>query len=142
MMMKTPAILMIWISLGFLTGCATGSKDTVLPQEGPTMKEVYDNHFNGEGENKMARGRETVITEGIEKSRLRDGGLNDQSHYSRTVNNEIQLIFPRLKNKTLVMYVFPHLAGKDRHPVPGYSTAIPFYKTVEYALPGEPMEGY
>ncbi len=138
-MMNKTAILTIWISLGLLAGCATGSKDTVLPQDGPTMKEVYDNHFNGEGENRAENGRETVITPAIEKSRLRD---SDQSRYSRTVNNEIQTIFPRLKNKTLVMYVFPHLSGKDRHPVPGYSTAIPFYKTVEYALPGEQMEGY
>jgi len=138
LMMKT--ILTI-ILINLITGCATGSKDTVLPQDGPTMKEVYDNHFKGQGPDKTAKGRQTVITPGIEKSRLRDV-QRDLPSYTRTAANEIREIFPRLKNKTLIMYVFPHLSGKDRHPVPGYSTAIPFYKTVEYALPGEQMEGY
>ena len=35
------------------------------------------------------------------------------------------------------MYVFPHLAGETRAPVPGYTTAFPMYEQVEYALPGE-----
>jgi hypothetical protein len=33
------------VSISLLSGCATGSKDTILPQTGPTMKEVYDAHF-------------------------------------------------------------------------------------------------
>jgi conjugative transfer region lipoprotein (TIGR03751 family) len=35
------------------------------------------------------------------------------------------------------MYVFPHLAGTERTPVPGYATTFPLYEGVEYALPGE-----
>jgi hypothetical protein len=35
------------------------------------------------------------------------------------------------------MYIFPHLSGSERTPVPGYVTTFPFYETVEYALPGE-----
>jgi hypothetical protein len=30
-----------------MTGCATGDKDRILPQAGPTMKEVYQRHFSG-----------------------------------------------------------------------------------------------
>ena len=45
--------------------------------------------------------------------------------------------FPRLPNPSLVMYVFPHLAGAERTPVPGYATTFPLYERVEYALPGE-----
>ena len=35
------------------------------------------------------------------------------------------------------MYVFPHLSGDERTPVPGYVTTFSFYEKVEYALPGE-----
>lgn len=35
------------------------------------------------------------------------------------------------------MCVFPHLAGEESVPVPGYATAFPMYERTEYALPGE-----
>ena len=33
--------------------------------------------------------------------------------------------------------MLPHLATGERVPVPGYTTAVPLYERVEYALPGE-----
>lgn len=39
------------------------------------------------------------------------------------------------------MYVFPHLATDSGYPVPGYSTVLPMYDPMEYALPGE-AEGW
>ena len=50
---------------------------------------------------------------------------------------ELDLHFSRLPNPTLVMYVFPHLAGPSRVPVPGYATTFPMFERPEYALPGE-----
>ena len=44
---------------------------------------------------------------------------------SPTAQNEIYRQFHRLPNPDLVMYVFPHLAGTDPVPVPGYSTVFP-----------------
>src|SRR3546814_11177602 len=43
-----------------------------------------------------------------------------QARYTRTAQNEIYRQFHRLPNPDLVMYVFPHLAGTDPVPVPGY----------------------
>lgn len=60
----------------------------------------------------------------------------DLKGYTRNVNNELLLHFPRLPNPTIVLYVFPHLSLEGT-PVPGYSTIFPMYETVEYALPGE-----
>jgi conjugative transfer region lipoprotein (TIGR03751 family) len=57
--------------------------------------------------------------------------------YTRDAANEKDAIFPRLPNPTLVMHVFPHLAGEDSVPVPGYATAFPMYERTKYALPGE-----
>lgn len=59
-----------------------------------------------------------------------------QARYTRTAQNEIHRQFHRLPNPDLVMYVFPHLAGTDPVPVPGYSTVFPLYQRVQYAMPG------
>ena len=139
----------ILISL-LLSGCATGSKDSILPQDGPTMKQVYEGHFNGERlnqnkaedtENKVSNNN-GVSTQSKKLISHRHDNETDLSGYTRTAHNEIQQIFPRLRNKTLTLYIFPHLSKGERHPVPGYSTAFTLYKQVEYALPGELAEGY
>ena len=66
----------------------------------------------------------------------------EQMRYTRTAANEVYRQFPRLPNPDLVMYVFPHLAGTDPVPVPGYSTVFPLYQRVQYAMPGERTEAY
>ena len=68
---------------------------------------------------------------------LPQAGIEHYRGFVREAANEIDVMFPRLPNPTLVMYVFPHLSGDERTPVPGYVTTFPFYQTVEYALPGE-----
>ena len=139
----------ILISL-LLSGCATGGKDSILPQDGPTMKQVYEGHFNGkrvdQNKDKDAEARVSTSNDISKKSSQFIDHRHDNetvlSGYTRAVHNEIQQIFPRLRNKTLVMYIFPHLSKGERHPVPGYSTAFTLYKQIEYALPGELAEGY
>lgn len=108
-------------------GCA--GKDELLPQDGPTMREVYDGHFR--------RGGQPSAGAGEFGRWLARPGLEG---YTREAATEIERQFPRLPNPDLVMYVFPHLSDNG-YPVPGYSTVIPMYETVEYALPGE-KEGW
>jgi len=120
--------ILAWISLA--AGCA-GSKDTVLPQDGPSMQSIYDAHFQRMGAADVGSFRETIL------NRPLNDGAEDLAGYSRDAYNELDTIFPRLPNPTLVLYVFPHLAGEDRVPVPGYATTFPLYERVEYALPGE-----
>ena len=61
----------------------------------------------------------------------------DARAYARTAANELELLFPRLPNPDVYIYVPAHLATELRIPVPGYTTAVPLYDRVEYALPGE-----
>ena len=61
----------------------------------------------------------------------------EEPSYARTAANELELLFPRLPNPDVYIYVLPHLATDARVPVPGYTTAVPLYERVEYALPGE-----
>ncbi len=113
-----------------LAGCAS-TLETVLPQTGPSMKAIYDAHFK-----EMGASDPRVVRAGL-KQRPAGNGEGALEGFSRDARNELDTIFPRLPNPTLVMYVFPHLAGDERVPVPGYSTTFPMYERIEYALPGE-----
>ena len=113
-----------------LAGCAS-TKEAVLPQDGPSMKAIYDGHVH-----EMNARDPEVLRHELGNRRLNTGEAALQG-YTRDAFTEIDVLFPRLPNPTLVMYVFPHLAGKTRAPVPGYTTAFSMYEQVEYALPGE-----
>ncbi|MEX2123880.1 MAG: TIGR03751 family conjugal transfer lipoprotein [Woeseia sp.] len=103
----------------------------MLPPDGDSMKTIYERHFSDIG----MRGTLNVRAE--LKSRPVDTDVADLAGYVRDAFNELDAHFPRLPNPTLVLYVFPHLAGADRVPVPGYATTFPMYRQVEYALPRE-----
>ncbi len=118
------------ISLMLLTGCAN-TKEAVLPQDGPSMKTIYEQHIQQMGARDPLAMREAL---GHRPPIDNDAALNG---YHREAHNEIDTTFPRLPNPSLMMYVFPHLAGDEQVPVPGYVTTFPMYERVEYALPGE-----
>jgi conjugative transfer region lipoprotein (TIGR03751 family) len=113
-----------------LAGCAS-TKEAVLPQDGPSMKAIYDGHVN-----EMNARDPQILRHALDNRPILSGEAALQG-YTRDAFNEIDVLFPRLPNPTLVMYVFPHLAGDAHAPVPGYATAFPMYEQVEYALPGE-----
>ena len=125
--------LILWIST-VLTGCAS-TKESVLPQNGPTMKAIYDDHFES-----MGAGDPLAVRQALGGRTIgRDD--EDLAGYSRSAHTELETLFSRLPNPILVMYVFPHLAGSERVPVPGYATTFSLYERVEYALPGEVPSG-
>ena len=125
----TPLSALSLISL-VLAGCAS-TKDAVLPQDGPSMQAIYEDHVN------TMNAQDPQVIRGELGDRPVVTGEVALYGYTREAFNEIDVLFPRLPNPTLVMYVFPHLAGGSRAPVPGYTTAFPMYEQVEYALPGE-----
>ena len=122
--------LIFVLGLISLVGCAS-TKEAVLPQDGPSMKAIYEDHIH-----EMNARNPHVIRGELGHRPILTGDAALQG-YTRDAFNEIDILFPRLPNPTLVMYVFPHLAGDAQAPVPGYATAFPMYEQVEYALPGE-----
>jgi conjugative transfer region lipoprotein (TIGR03751 family) len=118
-----------------LTGCST-TKDEMLPPGDSTMLELWQNKVSStrtatEARSTLRRGLtddDSAVRQAIEES------------YTRTAENEIQQIFPRLPNPDMVIYIYPHMAGNAPAPVPGYSSVFPFYSRVQYALPGERTE--
>ena len=129
-----PVIPVSLISLALLMGSGCSSVTTAeLPQDGPKMQQVYENHFEESGRQDVDGAREQI---GTQRGRAIHNGDTDLSGYTRTAYSEINELFPRLPNPTLIMYIDPHLTQAG-HPVPGYSTAFPMYEMEQYALPGE-----
>ena len=120
-----------------LSGCAT-NPEKMLPHGDATMLDIWNQQTDGDTSiRRLLDARQTL-------RRPLPSPLPwvDQSGYPRTAQNEIYRQFQRLPNPDLVMYVFPHLAGTESVPVPGYSTVFPLYQRVHYALPGERVEDY
>ncbi|ASV39766.1 TIGR03751 family conjugal transfer lipoprotein [Pseudomonas sp. NS1(2017)] len=129
---------LILFSMLAVSGCTT-DKDKLLPHGQRTMVDIWD-ASNGYTPQSSADRQLNPARSTLHRS------LNevpkDLTAYTRTAENEIDSQFKRLPNPDLVMYVFPHLAGSDPVPVPGYSTVFPFYQRVQYAMPGERTEEY
>lgn len=146
-----PHWILIWISpilFLVLAGCA--GKDAILPQDGPTMLEIYESHFglppssgSSTPDDQSSVNRDRNITERTPdrpRSDWIEAGDNNLMGFTRTAHNEIRSVFPILPNPILILYVFPHLTAQG-YPVPGYATSFPLYNRIEYALPGE-VEGW
>jgi len=106
------------------------------------MLDIWTQKSNSQSQNARALldAREVLRRPLIESDTKQATALYEP--YTRTAENEIDSLFPRLPNPDLVMYVFPHLAGSHPTPVPGYSTVFAFYDHVQYAMPGERTDDY
>lgn len=136
-------VLMLALALA-LAGCAT-SKDKLLPHGDSTMMDIWNQQTGGSAGGGQAARQLLDDRQSLRRALTPDdvevlATANDP--YTRTARNEIYLQFHRLPNPDMVMYVFPHLAGTDPVPVPGYTTVFPFYQRVQYAMPGERTVDY
>lgn len=136
--------LLLIITAATLAGCAT-HKDELLPHGGRTMQDIWHQEAGEGGSGQVARRQLLDVRQSLRRPLTEvdvRAAPTIQAGYTRTATNEILRQFHRLPNPDLVMYVFPHLAGTDPVPVPGYSTVFPLYQRVQYAMPGERVEAY
>ncbi|NPX93925.1 TIGR03751 family conjugal transfer lipoprotein [Pseudomonas aeruginosa] len=138
--------LALAIAVAVLAGCAT-SKEKLLPHGSSTMMDIWQQEAGGGGggAGQVAR-RQLLDARQSLRRPLTEADVqtapSEQMRYTRTARNEVYRQFQRLPNPDLVMYVYPHLAGTDPVPVPGYTTVFPLYQRVQYAMPGERVEEY
>ncbi|WP_025809912.1 TIGR03751 family conjugal transfer lipoprotein [Pseudomonas chlororaphis] len=136
--------LMPLLVAAVLAGCAT-SKEDLLPRGDRTMQQLWQQEAGDGGTGQVSR-RQLLDARQELRRPLTPADIEaapaNQMQYTRTAATEIQRQFRRLPNPDLVMFVFPHLAGTDPVPVPGYSTVFPLYQRVQYAMPGERIEDY
>ncbi|HHK4245191.1 TPA: TIGR03751 family conjugal transfer lipoprotein [Pseudomonas aeruginosa] len=130
------ALLAMALLLG---GCAT-SKEELLPHDERSMLDIWNVETGGGSARQLLDARQALRRPLSEADVQATPAV--QARYTRTAANEIYRQFHRLPNPDLLMYVFPHLAGSDPVPVPGYTTLFPLYPRVQYALPGERLEDY
>lgn len=116
MRVLTLLIMAIWIS-----GCSTSAPLKKMQTSGQSTSELMRGHQSGTHSGAIP---------------VRPVFDYNYSQYTRNSMSELDVLFPRLPNPTLVMFVYPHMSGAGV-PVPGYSTAFPLFDKVEYALPGE-----
>lgn len=141
---STSATFLMLLAFAMLGGCAT-NKEALLTHGNATMLDVWNQHTGGQhgparANRELLDARQTLRRPLTEATNATTVAVN--ASYTRTARNEIYRQFQRLPNPDLVMYVFPHLAGSEQVPVPGYSTVFPLYRRVEYALPGERTDDY
>ncbi|EAN4677740.1 TIGR03751 family conjugal transfer lipoprotein [Salmonella enterica] len=121
--------LILLLSL-LLPACSTDQK-TLLPVDAnTTMLNIWGRQNNDAQALYDAR---SVLLRPLDDATL----TAQQQQATRSDGNAAQALFRRLPNPDLEMYIFPHLAGSEGVPVPGYTTVFPFYNRVQYALPGE-----
>lgn len=126
-----------------LAGCAT-SKEKLLTHGSNTMLDIWNRNTSSQPLHAPATRQLLDARQALRRPLMQadEQTVTANAGYTRTAQNEIDRQFHRLPNPDLVMYVFPHLAGTDPVPVPGYSTVFPLHQRVQYALPGERTEDY
>ena len=125
-------ILILLLSL-LLTACSTDQKTLLPVDENTTMLNIWGRQNNDAQALYDAR---SVLRRPLDDATL----TAQQQQATRSDGNATQALFRRLPNPDLEMYIFPHLAGSEGVPVPGYTTVFPFYNRVQYALPGERID--
>ena len=123
--MRTIMILMLILSSISLSACSNMAGN-VVPRTGPTMEQVYDNmehEINGKNITQIKSNSPPIPTE-----------LNIKSSLPVNAKNSV---FRKIPNPELKMYVYPHLAGRDEIPIPGYYTAFDAYTQNHYGLKNE-----
>ncbi|MCD5976777.1 TIGR03751 family conjugal transfer lipoprotein [Pseudomonas quasicaspiana] len=126
------------LALALLSGCTT-DKDKLMPHGPQNMLDLWN---QSSGVSSGSSASRQLMDARLQLRRPLSDGDTTHTSYTRTAQNEIYSQFKRLPNPDLVMYVFPHLAGTDPAPIPGYSTVFPLYQRVQYAMPGERTEDY
>lgn len=122
-------ILILLLSL-LLAACSTDQKTLLPVDENTAMLSIWGKQNNDAQALYDAR---SVLRRPLDDATL----IAQQQQATLSDGNATQALFRRLPNPDLEMYIFPHLAGSEGVPVPGYTTVFPFYNRVQYALPGE-----
>ncbi|EPC8060008.1 TIGR03751 family conjugal transfer lipoprotein [Yersinia enterocolitica] len=122
-------VLILLLSL-LLVACSTDQKTMLPVDENTTMLNIWGK----QNDDKQA----LYDARSVLRRPLDDAMLSaQQQRATRSDSNATHVLFRRLPNPDLEMYIFAHLAGSEGVPVPGYTTIFPFYNRVQYALPGE-----
>ena len=141
---KIPLMLCALLSIN-LTAC--NSVGNVVPQKGLSMEQAYDDmgHTNARGQS-TKNSANTFASEGddlntnpyennlkIVRHEINPAAPTNTNLQNTVPSNAVWKNFHKAPNPTLKLFVYPHLAGNDELPVPGYTTAFNAYEKDHYA---------
>ncbi len=123
---QTIITFLAWTSL---LGACTAGKQAVVSPDAPGIRTIYEAHMRAAGHDDLRGLRESVQENPVDAMTPAEPGARPGA--------ALNVRFARVANPELVMYVYPHLAGPEQVPVPGYHTSFPMYARIHYARPGE-----
>ena len=133
----------IWLSVVLcIAGCHSVSGN-VIPEGGPPMETIYDSMGASQTTDHAKTLTAAEQTDNIEAElaikdiRQQNTKTTSRSFSTTPAINSMNTVFHKLPNPELKLYVYPHLAGSDELPIPGYYTAFNVYEKTHYALPNE-----
>ena len=91
------------------------------------MEQVYDSMSKQNNATDNVDSSETD-SESDSKTALQD------FRQKRIRKNIVSSEFHKIPNPELQMYIYPHLAGRDQIPVPGYTTVFNVYERDHYEI--------
>ncbi len=121
--------LLISIS-SLLTVACSHVAGNIIPDNGPTMESIYDDLGD-----RTATARNDAVKTVTDTSPTVTSRQSTAFSSSSLPSSVASPTFSLLDNPELKLYIFPHLAGAEMLPVPGYWTAFSAYPRNYYALP-------
>ena len=128
--MRTSIILMLFAALiSFNLSACSSISGNVVPKSGPAMEKVYDSMGDQNVDN-IDNSNKLNSKQNIKLFRAKQFAVQNSEYKNYRTLERLH----KIPNPELRMYIYPHLAGRDQIPVPGYTTEFNVYERDYYAL--------
>jgi conjugative transfer region lipoprotein (TIGR03751 family) len=129
MKMKATLSLILISAFALVSGCT--SMHDVMPKQSLTMEQIYDDTGKAHAQHETDKNDDSLAQVRKEVSPIKGAST---SLSEEVLPKNTWQVFHKVQNPTLKLYVYPHLAGNDELPVPGYMTAFNAYERDHYSL--------
>lgn len=104
----------------------------MVPKTGPTMEQVYD------GMNHPSFSLPNNIEFNTDVQTQKITNINQENSVTKKLTADpMTQDFKEIPNPQLSVYIYPHFAGMDEMPIPGYWTVFNVYEKEHYELISE-----
>jgi conjugative transfer region lipoprotein (TIGR03751 family) len=132
----------LWLAIISISLCACSTVGDVVPHGGPSMEKIYDDM--GKQQN-AGNNQHTISTDDADhtddlhkiRAQVRAATNYPRAFADSMPTSRFSHEFRKIPNPELKVYVYPHFAGNDEVPIPGYTTVFNSYDHDHYELPNE-----
>lgn len=128
--MRIQTILITMLISINITACS--SMGNVVPKTGPSMEQVYD--WMNQPSFSLPNNIEFYNADQTQKLT----NANQENIFPKNLSaDSFNQDFNKVPNPELSLYIYPHFAGNEELPIPGYWTTFNAYEKDHYALRSE-----